>query len=98
MRWVLRDARVLKLGLSTAGRCRLIAFGIVYSLDGWQVLKSAGFAGQQPPGGDACLVERRPVRRVAAQQSLYLVLGCPRRFNIDHPCRLNFDQGLELSF
>jgi len=23
--------------------------------------------------------------------------GCPRRFNIDHPCRLNFAQGLELS-
>ena len=25
-------------------------------------------------------------------------LACPRRFNIDHLCRLNFDQGLELSF
>ena len=24
--------------------------------------------------------------------------ACPRRFNIDHLCRLNFDQGLELSF
>ena len=40
-----------------------------------------------------------PMRRYLAIFLLVLLpLQCPRRFNIDHLCRLNFDQGLELSF
>jgi hypothetical protein len=34
----------------------------------------------------------------AVPEALQSRLDCPRRFNIDHLCRLNFDQGLALSF
>lgn len=40
---------------------------------------------------DGCIVR---CNRMAVQFFGY----CPRRFNIDHLCRLNFDQGLALSF
>jgi len=33
-------------------------------------------------------------KRVARLMRSHSIRGCPRRFNIDPPCRLNFDPGL----